>query len=123
MTRQLKKHERLILAGRELNDMKLARERYAAMKAGREIPPSEEGIPLYAILDAAEVNPKTSIPYETAKALRAAGKDLAALIAHQKRKEKAAERQTVADIRGRRRALRPAAGTYADRPARVCVNI
>jgi hypothetical protein len=48
---QLKENEYLVLAGREFNDMALARERFAALQAGHEPPPREKGIPLYFVVD------------------------------------------------------------------------
>jgi hypothetical protein len=48
---QLKENERLILAGHVLSDRKRAEERFAALKAGREMPPREEGTPLYVVTD------------------------------------------------------------------------
>jgi hypothetical protein len=47
----LGKNERLILAGRVFTDRKRAEERFAALKAGHEAPPREEGTPLYVVED------------------------------------------------------------------------
>lgn len=94
----VKKNDRIILAGRIFNHKQKAEERFAAMKAGREIPPKEENIPLYILTDAENVNPKTGLLYETEKACALAAKDLAALIAIQKRKEKALERQGKTEV-------------------------
>ena len=85
-------NERVVLAGRVLYNKQSAEERFAAMKAGREIPPKEESAPIYIITDAENIDKKTGLPFETGKALFAAGKELAALISIQQRKEKA-ERQ------------------------------
>lgn len=87
---ELKENERLILAGREFNDMKLARERFAAYKSGRKIPPRDEGIPFYIIVSAEEVNPKTSNTHEFDEALRAFGKEIAFDLFSHIRKTKAA---------------------------------
>ena len=86
-------NERVILAGHILHHKQRAEERFAAYKAGREIPPKEESTPLYIITDAINVNPQTGLLIETSKACVVAGKDLAKLISIQKRKEKALERQ------------------------------
>ena len=87
--------ERIILAGRVSCHKQKAEERFAAMKAGREIPPKEESIALYIITDAANIDPETDLLYETSKACEVAGRDLARLISMQKRKEKALEKQGV----------------------------
>ena len=90
---KIKSNERIVLAGRVYNHKLKAEERFAAMKAGRKVPPKEESTPLYILLDKAQVNPKTGAPWETSGALRLLGKDLAGLIAMQKRKERALEKQ------------------------------
>ena len=93
----LQGNERVVLAGRVFHEKQKAEERFAALKAGREVPPKEESIPFYVVLDAEDLNPKTGVPLETCKALRLAGKDLAGLIALHKRMERAAEKQGVTE--------------------------
>ena len=83
------KNERVVLAGHIYRHKQNAEERFAAMKAGRKVPPKEEKTAIYIITDAENIHPKTGLPIETGKALYAAGKDLAALISIQQRKEKA----------------------------------
>ncbi|MCL2033830.1 MAG: hypothetical protein FWG94_03755 [Oscillospiraceae bacterium] len=61
---ELQENKRLVLAGRVFNDMALAKERYAAHKEGREIPPREEGIPIYILTDKENVDPKTGLTWE-----------------------------------------------------------
>jgi hypothetical protein len=85
----VQKNERIILAGSVLYERERAEERFAALKAGRAMPPKEDSVPLYILTEAANVDPTTGELHETAKALAAAGKDLAALISIQKRREKA----------------------------------
>ena len=58
----VQKNERIVLAGHVL-EKKRAEERFAAIKAGRTPPPKEGGIPLYFLMDAENVNPKTGLPH------------------------------------------------------------
>jgi hypothetical protein len=48
---RLGKDEHVILAGVMCENMASARERFAALQAGREPPPKEEGTPLYFVTD------------------------------------------------------------------------
>ena len=89
----VKENERIVLVGHYLRNKKNAEERFAAMKAGREIPPKEEVIYLYIITDIENIDPQSGLLIESAKACAAAGKELAELIAIHKRKEQALEKQ------------------------------
>lgn len=91
---ELKDNERLIMAGK-VNDMKSARERYAAKIAGRELPPWVVDTSLYFIVDAENINPKTGLTYEDEEACKELAKDLANTFAMEMRKIKALERQGI----------------------------
>ena len=93
----VKNNERVVLIGRVMHEKPKAEERFAAAKEGRTLPPDEKTTPLYILMDAKDVNPKTGVPYETGKALRLAGKELAAFIAIQRRKNEALEKQGITE--------------------------
>lgn len=58
----LQKTERPVLVGRVYNEKQSAEERFAALKAGREPPPEKvDGVPLYVVEDAANINKKTGL--------------------------------------------------------------
>jgi len=82
-------NERVHMIAHVFRDRRRAEERFEAMKAGREMPPKEDGTPLYIITDAANINPKTGLSREDEQACAALGKDIAALIAIHTRKTRA----------------------------------
>ena len=89
----LQKNDRIVLAGLILHEKKRSEERFAAIKAGRVPPPEEGSIPLYMLMDAENINPKTGLPWSVEKACAELSKDLADLYARQERKKKALAKQ------------------------------
>jgi len=57
----LRENERLIVAGTVHTDHRAAEARFAALQAGREYQPPEDGTPLYIIEPAENVNRKTRL--------------------------------------------------------------
>lgn len=88
----IKENERLVYGGRIFNEKKRAEERFAALKAGREQPPREVGIPLYFKENVANINPKTERTYESDKIIETLSKEFAEMFFMQIRKKKALER-------------------------------
>ncbi len=92
---ELKENERLVLAGTMLDNMKLANERYAALKAGMEPPPREAGISLYIIVDAEDIDPKTGFTQEEKERNKETAKIFLDAFTWHDRKRRAMERQGI----------------------------
>jgi len=74
--REAGENERIILAGRIFGDKKASEERFAALKAGREPAPREEGAPLYILEDAKYINPETGLTTKEESSIRILSGDL-----------------------------------------------
>ena len=85
----LPENTRPVLAGMVFNDLQVARERFAAKKAGRPQPPKESGIPLFALVGTEDVNPKTGFTHEEERAIREFAKDMMAVFSKQKQEMEA----------------------------------
>ncbi len=92
----LKADERLVLTGTIHNERKTAEERFAALKAGREKCPVADGIPLYTIEDAVNINPKTRLSSAEEQSIEPLIGDMLEAFATQMRKIKALSRQNSA---------------------------
>lgn len=92
----LQRGEGLIIAGHAFNEKKKAEERFAALKAGREAPPKENGIPLYVVEDLENLNPKTGLTEEQEYAYAALMGEISTLFSLYVRKMRLAERKGAA---------------------------
>ncbi|MCL2220838.1 MAG: hypothetical protein FWC20_00750 [Oscillospiraceae bacterium] len=88
---KLKKNERIVYAG-EVLELKNAKERFEALKAGREKPPQESGTPLYIITDASNVNDKKGVTHEQDKECKEIARYFTPAFEMSMRKKRAAER-------------------------------
>ncbi len=89
---ELNENERLVLAGTMLDNVKLAKERYAAYKAGKEPPPREAGISLYFIVDKKDVDDKTGLTEDENYQINEIAKFFTGEYSVHMRREKAMER-------------------------------